>query len=33
MKSISSDLQAHLDTGATTLCHCWKLVRNDGAVM
>ncbi|HEX7775226.1 MAG TPA: DUF2163 domain-containing protein [Parvibaculum sp.] len=33
MKSISSDLQAHLDTGATTLCHCWKLVRNDGVVM
>lgn len=30
MKSISADLQAHLDSGATTLCWCWKIVRNDG---
>jgi uncharacterized phage protein (TIGR02218 family) len=25
-------MQAHLDSGATTLCWCWKLVRGDGAV-
>jgi len=32
MKSLSSDMQAHLDTGATTLCTCWKLTRADGSV-
>lgn len=25
MRAISPALQAHLDSGATTLCHCWKL--------
>lgn len=29
MKNISADLQTHLDSGATTLCWCWKIVRND----
>ena len=24
-------LAAHLERGATTLCHCWKLLRRDGA--
>ncbi|MFL5122742.1 MAG: DUF2163 domain-containing protein [Microvirga sp.] len=24
-------LGAHLERGATTLCHCWKLLRRDGA--
>jgi uncharacterized phage protein (TIGR02218 family) len=29
MKNISPDLQSHLESGATTLCWCWKIVRND----
>jgi len=33
MKNISPDLQSHLDSGTTTLCWCWKIVRNDGAVL
>jgi uncharacterized phage protein (TIGR02218 family) len=32
MKSLSPDLQAHLSSGATTLCWCWKIVRRDGAL-
>lgn len=31
MKSLPSGLQDHLDSGATTLCWCWKMVRGDGA--
>ena len=30
MRSISSQLQAHLDAKATTLCTCWRVVRMDG---
>ena len=30
MRYIPAALQAHLDTGATTLCHCWHLTRADG---
>lgn len=30
MKSLSPALQAHLDTGVTTLAWCWKLTRRDG---
>jgi len=30
MKSLSAGLQSHLDTGATTLCWCWRLTRTDG---
>jgi len=30
MKSLPSALQAHLDTGATTLAWCWRLTRSDG---
>ena len=30
MEQISPQLQAHLDTGATTLCWCWRLTRADG---
>lgn len=33
MKSISPSLQAHLDTGATTLAHVWRLTRRDGVVL
>lgn len=32
MKTLNPALQAHLDTGATTLCYCWKVTRADGAV-
>jgi len=32
VKNISAALQAHLDTGATTLCWCWKVTRGDGLV-
>ena len=30
MRFVPAALQAHLDEGATTLCHCWKLTRKDG---
>lgn len=30
MKTISPAFQAHLDSGATTLCWCWRLTRRDG---
>ena len=30
MRFIPAALQAHLDEGATTLCHSWKLTRKDG---
>jgi uncharacterized phage protein (TIGR02218 family) len=30
VKTISPELQAHLDSGATTLCWCWRLTRHDG---
>ncbi len=33
MKSISPNLQSHLDSGTTTLCWCWKLTRNDGETL
>lgn len=33
MKNLDPGLKAHLETGATTLCHCWKLTRGDGAVL
>lgn len=32
MRDIPSALQAKLDSGVTTLAHCWKLTRRDGAV-
>ncbi|MDO5606112.1 MAG: DUF2163 domain-containing protein [Paracoccus sp. (in: a-proteobacteria)] len=32
MKQLSPALQAHLDSGATTLCWCWKITRADGVV-
>ncbi|HVZ90064.1 MAG TPA: DUF2163 domain-containing protein [Rhizomicrobium sp.] len=32
MKTLPPGLQDHLDSGATTLCWCWKLTRQDGAV-
>ena len=33
MKTLSPSLQAHLDSGITTLCWCWRLTRKDGAVL
>jgi uncharacterized phage protein (TIGR02218 family) len=30
MKTLPTGLQDHLDSGATTLCWCWKIVRVDG---
>ena len=32
MKTLPAGLQAHLDTGATTLAWCWRLMRADGAI-
>ncbi len=32
MKTLPTGMQAHLDSGATTLCWCWKITRNDGTV-
>ncbi len=32
MREIPPALAAHLASGATTLCWCWKLVRRDGVV-
>ena len=32
MKTLSAALQAHLDSGATTLAWCWRIERADGVV-
>lgn len=32
MRDIPAALQAKLESGVTTLCHCWKLTRRDDAV-
>jgi uncharacterized phage protein (TIGR02218 family) len=32
MKALPAGLQAHLDTGATTLAWCWRVERRDGQV-
>ena len=32
MKTLPDGMQAHLDGGATTLCWCWRLTRDDGVV-
>ena len=32
MKTLPAGLQAHLDTGATTLAWCWRLMRSDAAI-
>lgn len=33
MKLVSPALDAHLASGATTLCWCWRLTRRDGVVL
>ena len=32
MRAIDPELQARLDSGVTTLCRCWAIVRRDGVV-
>lgn len=32
MKDLGGGLEAHLATGATTLCWCWRLTRRDGVI-
>lgn len=32
MKTLPPGLQAHLDSGATTLAWCWRVIRRDGVV-
>ncbi|HEY0281407.1 MAG TPA: DUF2163 domain-containing protein [Rhizomicrobium sp.] len=33
MKTLPPGLQAHLDSGTTTLCWCWKIVHRDGVAL
>lgn len=33
MRTVPEALQTHLDSGATTICRCWRLGRADGLVM
>lgn len=33
MKTLPAGLQTHLDTGATTLCWCWRVTRTDTTVL
>ena len=33
MRQIQDTLAAHFAGGATTLCHCWKVIRQDGTIM
>ncbi|MEM6536386.1 MAG: DUF2163 domain-containing protein [Pseudomonadota bacterium] len=33
MRALDPAFQAMLDTGATTLCHCWKIIRQDGVIV
>lgn len=33
MKTVPPNLQAHLDSGVTTLCYCWRVTRHDGTVL
>lgn len=33
MKTLPAGLQDHLDSGATTMCYCWRLIRKDGVTM
>jgi len=32
MRTLPSALEAHLHSGATTVCNCWKITRRDGVV-
>lgn len=33
MKTLPAGLQAHLDSGTTTMCYCWRVTRKDSTVM
>lgn len=33
MRALDPGLQAHLDSGATTLCTCWRIGRRDGTAL
>ena len=33
MRALPEALKAHLESAATTVCHCWRLTRADGTVM
>ncbi len=33
MRSLPAALEAHLKSGTTTLCRCWRLTRTDGLVL
>jgi hypothetical protein len=33
MRPIPADLQAKLNSGVTTLCRCWRMVRRDGVAL
>ena len=33
MSDLPAGLQAHLQNATTTLCHCWRIERRDGAVL
>jgi uncharacterized phage protein (TIGR02218 family) len=33
MKTLNAGLQAHLDSGATTMAYCWRVTRRDGVVL
>jgi uncharacterized phage protein (TIGR02218 family) len=33
MENLDADFLAHLKSGATTTCRCWKVERNDGVVL
>lgn len=33
MRELPAALKAHIDTGATTLCRCWRLTLRDGTVL
>ena len=33
MRALDPDFEAHLKSGATTLCHCWAVTRRDGVVL
>jgi uncharacterized phage protein (TIGR02218 family) len=33
MKTLDAGLAAHLAGGVTTLCHCWRVARKDGAIL
>jgi uncharacterized phage protein (TIGR02218 family) len=33
MKTLDAGLAAHVAGGVTTLCHCWRVARKDGAIL